>query len=107
MANKRRRKKQIVSLEGSSGEINDTEGILDLDVQYYKNLFGAETLMDINLSDDFWNPYEMVTDAHNSELDREFSEEEVKVVVFGSYDEGASGPDGFLIPLLSKNLGPH
>jgi hypothetical protein len=30
--------------------------------------------MDINLSDDLWNPSEMVTDAHNSELDREFSE---------------------------------
>jgi predicted nucleotidyltransferase len=30
-----------------------------------------------------------------SGLDKDFSEEEVKVVVFGSYAEGAPGPNGF------------
>jgi hypothetical protein len=43
-----------------------------------KNLLGAETLMDICLSGDFWNPSEIVTDAHNSELDKEFSEKKLK-----------------------------
>jgi hypothetical protein len=37
----------------------------------------------------------LVSEAQNSELDREFSEEEVKAAVFGSYAEGAPGPDGF------------
>jgi hypothetical protein len=87
--------KHIVSLEGPDGEVNDTKGILDIVVHYYKNLFGAESLMDISLSDDFWNPSEMVTDAHNIKLDKEFSEKEIKEAVFGSYAEGAPGPDGF------------
>jgi hypothetical protein len=95
MANTRRRKKQIVSLEGPSGVVNDTEGMIDIAVNYYKQLFGSENMMDINLSSDFWNPSELVSDAHNSELDKEFSEEEVKATVFGSYAEGATGPDGF------------
>jgi mannosylglycoprotein endo-beta-mannosidase len=42
MANKRRRKKQIVSLEGPSGEVTTSEGILNIVVDYYKTLFVAE-----------------------------------------------------------------
>jgi mannosylglycoprotein endo-beta-mannosidase len=95
MANKRRRKKQIVSLEGPDGEVNDIGGMIGIAVQYYKKLFGAKNMMDINLSNDFWNHSEMVSEAHNNELDRDFSEEEVKAAVFGSYAEGAPGPDGF------------
>jgi hypothetical protein len=37
----------------------------------------------------------MVSVAHNNELDRDFSEEEIKAAVFGSYAEGAPGTDGF------------
>jgi hypothetical protein len=73
----------------------DTEGMIGIAFQYYKKLFGYENMMDINLSNDFWNPSEMVSEAHNSELDRDFSEEEVKATVFESYAEGAPGPDGF------------
>jgi hypothetical protein len=66
-----------------------------ISVHYYKHLFGVESLMDISLSDDFWNPSEMVSAAHNSELDKEFSEKEIKEAIFSSYAEGAPGPDGF------------
>jgi hypothetical protein len=102
MANKRRRKKQIVSLEGTDGMVNDTQGMINIAVDYYKQLFGAEPMMDISLSNDFWNPSEVVSEAHNSELDREFSEEEVKAAVFGSYAEGAPGPDGFSFLFYQK-----
>jgi hypothetical protein len=102
MANKRRRKKKIVSLEGPNGEVNDTKGIIEIAIHYYNSLFGAESLMDISLSDNFWNPSEMVTDAHNSELDKEFSEKEIKEAVFGSYAEGAPGPDGFSFLFYQK-----
>jgi hypothetical protein len=44
----------------------------------------------------------MVTDAHNSELDKEFSEKEIKEAVFGSYAEGAPGPDGFSFLFYQK-----
>jgi hypothetical protein len=59
-------------------------------------------MMDISLSSDFWNPNELVSKAHNSELDKEFSEEEVKAAVFGSYAEGAPGPDGFSFLFYQK-----
>jgi mannosylglycoprotein endo-beta-mannosidase len=95
MANKRRRKKQIVSLEGPSGEVTTTEGILNIAVDYYKSLFGSEARMDIDLSEDFWNPNELVCESHNINLCKEFFEKEIRDVVFGSYAEGARGPDGF------------
>jgi hypothetical protein len=43
-----------------------------------------------------------VSEAHNSELDKVFSEEEVKAAVFGSYAEGAPGPDGFSFLFYQK-----
>jgi hypothetical protein len=58
--------------------------------------------MDISLSDDFWNPSEMVTDVHNRELEKDFSEKEIKEAVFGSYAEGAPGPDGFSFLFYQK-----
>jgi hypothetical protein len=104
MANKRRRKKQIVSLDGPDGEVNDNAGMIGIVVQYYKKLFGAEEMMDINLSNYFWNHEEMVSVAHNNELDRDYSEEEIKAAIFGSYAEGAPGPDGFSF-LFYQNFG--
>jgi hypothetical protein len=58
-------------------------------------LFGSEARMDIDLSDNFWNPTELVSELHNSKLCKEFSEKEIRDAVFGSYAEGAPGPDGF------------
>jgi hypothetical protein len=51
--------------------------------------------MDIDLSDNFWNPTELVSELHNSNLCKEFSEKEIRDAVFGSYAEGAHGFDGF------------
>jgi hypothetical protein len=89
-------------LEGADGMVNDTEGMINIAVNYYKQLFGAEPMMDISLSNDFWNSSEVVSEAHNSELDREFSEKEVKAAVFGSYAEGVPGPDGFSFLFYQK-----
>jgi hypothetical protein len=36
-------------------------------------LFGSEARMDIDLSDNFWNPTELVSELHNSNLCKEFS----------------------------------
>jgi hypothetical protein len=43
--------------------------------------------------DDFF-PEEKFTPHENIELERKFTEKEVKEAVFGSYAEGAPGPDG-------------
>jgi hypothetical protein len=95
IANQRRRTKQIMKLEGNNGPMEDTKGMLALAVDYYKSLFGFDEKLDISLADDFWNETEKVTDAQNRMLDERFFEQEVKDAVFGSYAEGAPGPDGF------------
>jgi hypothetical protein len=53
--------------------------------------------MDINLDEDFWERDDLVTMDENNFLDQPFSEDEIKKAVFGSYADGAPGPDGFSI----------
>jgi hypothetical protein len=52
--------------------------------------------MDIDLSDNFWNPTELVSESHNTNLCKEFSKKEIRDAVFGSYAEGALGLMGSL-----------
>ena len=54
VANQKRRKKQINLLESSLGHVEDTKGIIQIAVDYYKKLFGFTPTIDIDLKDDFW-----------------------------------------------------
>jgi hypothetical protein len=74
---------------GPNGDVHDIAGMLNIVVDYYKFLFGSENRLDINLADDFWAPNEKVSNMHNSALDVEYTEKEIKEAVFGSL------PDGF------------
>ena len=51
VANQRKRKKTIYSLKGANGETNNNKEMLQLAVDFYKNLFGFEEKLDIHLSD--------------------------------------------------------
>ena len=104
-ANKRRRKKNITRLEGPSGVVEDTTSILAIAVEYYKTLFGFERKLNVNLADDFWGADDKVSASQNEWLDAPFTENEVKEADFGSYAEGAPGPDGFSFFILSNFLG--
>ncbi|KAK1649992.1 hypothetical protein QYE76_067797 [Lolium multiflorum] len=53
------------------------------------------TLVHSRKRDGFWDPEDMVSQEHNDMLNADFSEKEVKDAIFGSYAEGAPGPDGF------------
>ncbi|GJN11160.1 hypothetical protein PR202_ga29332 [Eleusine coracana subsp. coracana] len=53
LANQRRRKKFISKLEGPNGMVNSTADIMNVAVDFYKNLFGFEPTMNLNLADDF------------------------------------------------------
>jgi hypothetical protein len=55
VANQRKRKKTINSLEGPEGVTVDTNGMLHLVVDFYKTLFGPEPRLDISLKEDFWS----------------------------------------------------
>jgi exonuclease III len=103
VANQRRRKKKISVLEGPLGdEVTETTDMLEIAVDYYKNLFGKEEKIGISLMDSFWEPDDIVTDQENEMLDANFSEVEIKEAVFGSYAEGAPGPDGFTFLFYQK-----
>jgi hypothetical protein len=76
--------------------------MLKIAVDYYRKLFGEEEKMDVSLMDSFWEPEDMVTEEENIILDEPFTEEEIKEVVFGSYVEGALGPNGFTFLFYHK-----
>ena len=102
IANQRRSKKQIISLQGPSRVSEDTEGILKIAVDYYKHLFGFSDKLNIDLADDFWDANDMVSADQNAFLEADFTEAEVKAAVFGSYAEGAPGPDGLSFLFYQK-----
>ena len=95
LANQRNRKKRITVLEGPNGQVTDTQDMLTLATKFYKDLFGFETSLDVSLGDNFWAEEEKVTIEENLMLQCPFSEVEIKEAVFGSYVDGAPGPDGF------------
>jgi hypothetical protein len=71
-----------------------TKGMMKIDVNYYKSLFGFEEKLDIYLANDFWSIDDLVSGEQNRILDADFSEKGIREAVFGSYAEGAPGPDG-------------
>ena len=73
----------------------ENKGMLEIATNFYKKLFGYEQKLDIHLEDSFWEPDEMISIAENEMLDAPLTEEEIKSAIFGSYADGAPGPDGF------------
>lgn len=94
VANQRSRQKRIEVLEGPNGLVEDQKGMLDIAVNFYKNLFAKEDRTRVCLYQSFWGSDDMVTSEENDWLTKPFSEEEVKEAVFSCYSEGAPGPDG-------------
>jgi hypothetical protein len=67
--------------------------------------FGLRKKISINLAGDFWQSDQEVSEEQNLMLDANFTKQEVKDAVFGSYTQGAPRPDGFFLYLLSTFLG--
>ena len=55
---------------------------------FYKDLFKKESREGFKLKDDYFKPEEKVSKDENSLLQAEFTEEEVKKAVMGSYSDG-------------------
>lgn len=68
--------------------------MLDIATKYYKDLFCFENRNGFSLRADFFSDEELVSSEDNDLLQAPFSVEEVKLAVFGSYSDGALGPDG-------------
>lgn len=97
--------KHISTLDGPLGHVEDTPGIIKIDVEYYKVLFSREESLDLELSDGFGDEADRVSPEQNNILDAPFTEAEVKEAAFGSYAEGAPGPDGFSFLFYQKFWG--
>lgn len=72
--------------------------MMQIAVDFYKNLFAEEPASSVNLGADFWEEEDKVTKEENDLLLAPFSEKEIKSAVFTCYAEGAPGPDG--LPFL-------
>jgi hypothetical protein len=96
VANQRRRNKFIHVLDGPEGPEN--KDMLKVATDYYKDMFKQETRPATRLQDTFFSENEKVSLEENLMLGSAFTEEEVKIAVFGSYVDGAPGPGG--IPFM-------
>jgi hypothetical protein len=94
VANQRRRKTNVHTIEGPDGAVESTEEIIEVATQYYKELFKFEPRPNIKLSEHFFSEEEKVSSDEREVLERRFSEEEIRKTVFESYSDGAPSPDG-------------
>jgi hypothetical protein len=76
--------------------------MLEHGTDFYKKLFGKEPRGNFSLDENFWEENEKVSLEENQLLEAEFSEEEIKRAIDGSYAEGAPGPDGFSFIFYQK-----
>ena len=82
IANGRRRKNLVHSLEDNGVMVEGTDNLLKLATDYYKELFGPAPGNAFVLSPGLWNVNEILSDEDNAELTKPFSEEEVKNALF-------------------------
>jgi hypothetical protein len=71
-------------------------------INYCKDLFKFGNRPDIRLQDNFFSDDEKVYVEENIMLGSAFTEEEVREAVFGSYVDGAPGPDGLSFMFYQK-----
>uniref|UniRef100_A0A453BVE3 Reverse transcriptase domain-containing protein n=1 Tax=Aegilops tauschii subsp. strangulata TaxID=200361 RepID=A0A453BVE3_AEGTS len=68
--------------------------MLEVATDFYKNLFAYEPKPDLHLGNGFWSEAEMTSEEVRRDLERPFSEDEIKEAIMSSYASGAPGPDG-------------
>ncbi|RLN39154.1 hypothetical protein C2845_PM01G41450 [Panicum miliaceum] len=95
IANGRKRKCTIKSLEDGGEIISKTEQLKKLITDYYKQLFGSTEPTNIHLQDDIWSEQGGVSEEDNQNLIREFTMTELEQAVKEMKSDSAPGPDGF------------
>ena len=93
MANGKKRKNTIFSIQKNGVEIEETEKILELATDYYKELFGRSAKSDVKLNQECWTLDENVSQAEREALCKKFEMEEVKQAIFYMEKNTAPGPD--------------
>jgi hypothetical protein len=93
IANGRKRKNTIFSLQGEDGLVEGDENLVSLETKYYKELFGPSTCFNIPLNRDLWGEEEKVSVNENDSLCKPFSEIEVKYALSQMEHNKVVGPD--------------
>lgn len=73
-ANGRRRKSFIFSLDHERGGITKEAEIRDHIYKFYKDLFGKDNGLSVDIATDFWEDKNMITEEDNISLVRNFTE---------------------------------
>jgi len=102
VANYRNRKKNVLILDGPEGPFVEQKAMMEVAVNFYKDLFKNEGRPNIHLADDFWSHNKKVTEEENNVLTAPFTELDIKEAVFSCYAEGAPGPDGISFVFYNK-----
>ena len=97
IANGRKRKKTIFSLRNNADIIQGTPDLLNHATNFYKNLFGPTTIPAFKMDDNVWEFGEKLSDEDKEEIDKSFSEEEIKTAIEQMEKNKAPGQDGFPI----------
>ncbi|CAN6218645.1 unnamed protein product [Urochloa humidicola] len=93
VANGKKRKNKIFSLQSNGEVIEEENKILEHATGYYKNLFGPSDCPIMEMDSNCWSEEEKINIEENEFLTREFSEEEIKKVIDTTKHNTAPGPD--------------
>jgi mannosylglycoprotein endo-beta-mannosidase len=81
IANGRRRKAKIISLEKEGVVIEGDNNLLKHATEYYTNLFGPKDDHDVQMDSNIWAEPPQVSREEDVELSKPFTEEEIKCFV--------------------------
>lgn len=82
IANGRKRKNTVISLESEGNIIEGDENLLNHATAYYSELFGPGEDHNVHIDSNLWNELEQVTEDENNRLCEPFSESEIKEALF-------------------------
>jgi hypothetical protein len=94
IANGRKKKCTIFSLEGGGREIRDPTEIRNHVESYYKELFEVEPGGGIELGEGFWGENGRLTDEEAQELIKPFTSKELEDALKDMDVNASPGPDG-------------
>lgn len=106
VANGRKRKRHIFSLQDGESTISDFTQIQTHIYDYYKKLFGREGCRNVHLSDDVWGTNLRLSEEDKLDLVKPFTFQEIDEVIKGMKSNTAPGPDGFPVGFY-KNMWPE
>jgi len=102
IANGRKRKNTIFSLQFEERIIEGDDNIIKHATKYYKNLFGTGDKPNLQFNPECWTDEEKVSLEEDDMLGSKFTEEEIKNAIFSMEKNTAHGPDHIPIEFYKK-----